>query len=455
MKKQTVVMICIIVLLLLVVGCFGIYGYINYQNSKKHQNIELFSCMPSDIVKYSVKNGNESYTLVKTDGVWTVEGNEVAVLAQKSVQDIVNSASLINSQGVLKKKALKEFEMTDAQTVTLNLVDESEIKISFVGHKGETCAVRINNDEEIYAVRKSMRDILVAKLDKLRAALVFEELMKTDDILTYYSFTGYDKTKTVVRTKTATEISNSKSNRYIMESPYRKDVDDDRFEQQIVVRIPAIAVVSYVDDFPENMSEYGLDEESRAVLNFKWGDRNETLYLGKEDAGKVYAVKAGKDGIFVLNASQLEFLNTEPFYILESGILSSDIENIRSVTVKTATDVYEVTSSQRNVANGLFYVNGKAASRAAFDSVAELIGGLEILSEISGKPENKGEIVVMVYYDNGTASQTISMTGVNEKSYAAFINGKAEFAVSRKTVDALLDELNNISKNPMKTNKEG
>lgn len=455
MKKQTVVMIWIIALLLLVVGCFGIYGYINYQNNKKPQNIELFSCMPSDIVKYSVKNVNETYTLVKTDGVWQVEDNEVAVLDQKSVQDIVNSASLINSQGVVKKRELKEFEATETISVTLTLADESEFKLSFVGYKGETSAVQINDGDEVYKVRASMREILVASLDKLRAALVFDELMKTDEVLTYYSFTDYDKTKTVVRTKTAQEISKSKANQYIMESPYRKEIDDEKFEQQIVVRIPSIAAVSYVDDFPEDMSAYGLDEESRAVLNFKWGNRSETLYLGAEEGGKVHAVKEGKEGVFVINASQLEFLQTEPFYILESGILTSDIENIRSVTVKTANAVYEVTSVEKNGINGQFFVNGKAASRAAFDSVAELVGGLEILSEISGTPENKGEIVVTVYYDNGTAGQTISLTGVNDKSYAAFINGKAEFAVERKTVDALLDELNNISKNPMKTDKEG
>ena len=455
MKKQTVVMIWIIALLLLVVGCFGIYGYINYQNSKKPQNIELFSCKPSDIVKYSVKGGNESYTLVKTEGAWHVEGNEVAVLDQKSVQDIVNSASLINSQGILKKRDLKTFEITEGQTVILTLADESEFKISFEGHKGETCAVRINDKEELYSVRKSMRDILVANLDKLRAALVFEELLKTDDVLTYYSFTDYDKTKTIVRTKTASEISNSKLNRYIMESPYHKDVDDEKFEQQIVVRIPAIAAVSYVDDLPEDMAEYGLDEKSRAVLEFKWGDSKETLYLGSEEAGKVHAVKKGKEGIFVLNASQLEFLNTEPFYILESGILSSDVENIRSIVVKTADKVYEVTSSQRNNPNSRFFVNGKVASRAAFDSVIKLVGGLEIISEVSGSPENKNEIAVSVYYDNGAAGQTIMLTAVNDISYAAFINGKAEFVINRKTVDALLDELNNISKNPMKTDKEG
>ncbi len=454
MKKQTVVMIFITALLLLV-GCFGIYRYFYYQNSKKPQNIELFSCMPSDIVKYSVKNGKETYTLVKNEGMWQVEGNDVAVLDQKAVQNAVNSASVINAQGVLRKKELELFDFTEAQTLTLTLTDGKEFKVSFVGYSGEIAAIRINDEPETYKVHKSMNDILMASLDKLRAAQVFEQLTKMDEFLTYYSFTDYDKTKTVVRTKTASEISKSKSNRYIMESPYKKEVDDEKFEQQFVVRIPLLAAISYMDDSPDDMTKYGLDEKSCAVLEFKWGNCEETLYLGAEEGGIVYAAKKGQEGIFAINTSQLEFLHTEPFYILKTGILNSDIENVRSITVKVADATYEVRSLQRRTANGQFFVNGMPASKLAFDSVLKLMNGIEIISEVSGEPKDKGEIVIMIYYDNGTAVQRISLTKQNDLSYVAFINGKAEFDVSRETVEALLDELNNISKNPMKTDKEG
>ena len=455
MKKQTVVMICIIALLLLVVGCFGIYGIINHQNSKDIKNAELFRCMPSDIIRYSVDNGDDSYTLVRNGDVWEVEGNEVAILDQKSVQDVINSASLVTAEGALKEKDLKSFDTTQVQTVTLTLIDGNEFKINFVGHKGESVALQINNDTEIYQTYKTIRDILITNLDKFRATRVFEQLVKTDEVLTYYSFTDYDNNEITVRTKTASEITKSKLNRYVMESPYIRDVDDEAFEQQIVVRIPLLAVARYIDDSPDNLTKYGLDEESRAVLKFKWGESNETLYLGAEAGGLVYASRKGQDGIFALTASQLEFLHTEPFYIIRTGILTSDIENIKSVIVKAADVTYEVRSSQRNSANGQFFINGADASKLAFESVLKHINGLEIVSEVSGEPEDRSEIIITIYYDNGSARQSISLTELNDLSYVAFINGKAEFNVSSSTVNALLDELNNISKNPMKTDKEG
>jgi len=455
MKKQTVVMIGIIALLLLVVGCIGIYSYTENQKNKKIENTEVFSCKASDIIQYSVNAGEEQYTLIKEDERWRVKDNDVAVLNQQKVQEIVNSASMITVQGILGKRDLKEFEVTDIQDVDLTLADGSTCNLKFIGVKGEVCALRLNDSDDIYCVRKSTMDILVASLDKLRAALVFEELAGIDETLDYYSFKDYDKTETVVRTKTASEISGSKANRYMMEKPYLKEVDDEKFEQLIGVKIPAIATAKYVDDFPENLADYGLEEDSRAELHFKWGEFDETLYLGTEEGGFVHAVRKGQDGVFVISFSQLEFLQTEPFYLLSEGILESDIENIYKITVKNGETEYNITSENRKNNNKQFFVNQNAASEIAFNIVTESINNIKIRSEVAEIPQNTEDIVIVVYFDNGIDSQKISLSRVSDKEYVAFINGKAEFTVDSQSVDALLGELNNISKNPMKTDEKG
>ncbi|MBE7023820.1 MAG: DUF4340 domain-containing protein [Ruminococcaceae bacterium] len=452
MKKQKVTIILVIALLLLGVVSFGIYSFVNSKDGGKTEEIELFSCVPSAISVYSVKDGENEYTLVKKDSVWSVEGNEVAVLDQKLVQEIVNSASLIVSQGKLKERELKEFEMTGVQSLEIKLENGMSFKVTFLGQKGETCVARVNGKEELYVLRKSVRDILVADLDKLRVSLVFEGLGKSDAVLTSYRFVDYDGSETRIRTKNAQEISRNGENRYIMDAPYKKDVDDEKFEQQIVVRIPAIATTKYVDDFPDNLADYGLDRESRAVLSFRWGEKEEVLYLGAEESGMVHAVKEGKDGVFVINASQLEFLRTEPFYLLESGILRSEIENVSKITVETGKDTFVVT---RSADKKFFYVNGKTASEAAFGAVAERLGDLELLSEVIDTPENKRDVCVTVVFDNGTASQNISLSKINDKEYAAFINGTAEFTVAGETVDELLEELRAVNNNPMKTDEKG
>lgn len=450
MKKQTILALCIIALLLVVVGCLGVNFYVGQKN-KKAENIEIFSCMPSEIVEYSVKDGIAEYTLLKDGEKWYVEGNSVAVLDAEKVQNLVNSVSRIVARRVLSHRELKKFDATDEQYLEIKLKNGTKTTLRFLGVFGEECALGIDEIEEVYSAHKSVRDILVADLDKLRASLVFEELKNTDDVLTYYSFTDYDKTKTVVRTKTAAEISNNKANRYIMEAPYKKGVDDERFEQLIAVRIPSIAITKYVDDSPEDLSEYGLDRDSRAVLTFKWGDFEETLFMGTNTDGQIYAIRDGKEGVFIIEPSQLEFLQTEPFYILESGILKADVENISAVTIKTKEKTFEITSSGKNGLNPQFFVNGKAASQVAFDEIAERLGDLEILHELSDVTENKQDILLTIAFDNSAGNQYISLSGINKKEYAVFLNGKAEFAINRESVEELFELLNEISKNPMRT----
>ncbi|MBQ9757756.1 MAG: DUF4340 domain-containing protein [Clostridia bacterium] len=453
MKKQTVA-ILLIVALLLAVGCFGIYGYIQTKNNEI-KNTPLFSCKASDIVEYGVKTGEEDYVLIKENDEWRVKDNSVAVLDSKKVQETVNSASMIMALGILKDRELKEFDATDVRELSLALSDGTSCNIKFVGEKAEICAIKLNDSEDIYAIRTSVRDILIAPLAKFRASVLFDGLMGEDAPLEYYSFKDFDKTETVIRTKTSVEISNSKKNRYIMEKPYRKDVDDEQFEQLIGVKIPRLAAEKYEDEISEDKEIYGLDENSRATLRFRWGEFDESLYLGATEGGLVYAEIAGRDGIFMINSTQLEFLHTEPFYLLESGMLRSDLENISGVTVKTAENEYKIESRNRKENNKEFFVNGKTASETAFNAVVEIIGGIKIRSEVVQDVKNSGDVIITVHFDNGVGTQNISLSAMNDKEYAAFMGGKAEFAVDRETIDALLLELDKISKNPIKTDEKG
>ena len=87
-----------------------------------------------------------------------------------------------------------------------------------------------------------------------------------------------------------------------------------------------------------------------------------------------------------------------------------------------------------------------------FSGTGEKLGDIEILSELQAVPENTQEIVVNVYFNNQAGIETISLVTLNSKEYAAFINGTAEFAVDKKTVDALIEELRALAKNPLRTN---
>ena len=48
----------------------------------------------------------------------------------------------------------------------------------------------------------------------------------------------------------------------------KKEVDDERFEQQIAVKIPQIAAAQYVDDFPENQQKENAHHSTKHIIDF-------------------------------------------------------------------------------------------------------------------------------------------------------------------------------------------
>ncbi len=453
MKKQTVVIIWAAALLLLVVSCFGIYYFYNEiaPIGKTNKNIEIFNCVPEEITEYSVLDKTGEYTLERTKDGWSVEDKKVNNLNDDAINKMIHLASDIRAIGTINKKSLQSFDTSNAKKleISTNRNFDHEIEIRILGVSNGLCAFKVEDDHRIYVMYQSTADILTPSLNSLRISEVFEGLMEKDSMPEYFRYTDYDGSELVVRRKTAAELSRSKNNAYIMEKPFKREVNDDAFEQTITVKIPALQATAFVKE-TESLEGFGLDDESRAILNFKWNDREETLYLGKNKGGLVYAKRKDRNAIFTINSSQLEFLQTDPFYILENGILKTNADSIQSVIVKTCDEVYNISSIGRKDENPLFYVNGYAASEDVFENIVEKIKDVKLIGELSAVPQNREEFVVVINYNNAAGSQKISLTSLPDKNYAAFIAGRAEFSVDGNAVRELLEQIKKASNNPTK-----
>lgn len=451
MKKQTAILVWSAILLLIIVGCVAMYvvpGRSSEGYTPKSQ--EVFTCVSTDIRAYTVIDKNGEYTIEKKDRDWVIKNDPKAELDGTKVSKLLASASKITAIGTVGEKALKNFDTSVSDTVTIDIAGKPAAQLKFIGRLNDICAFTVSGDDKVYAMYAATRDILLPKVDSLRITVVFPHLTQKDSLPDYYCYTDYDGSVTEVRVKTNSEFAKSKDNRYIMEKPYIREVDDDLFEQQIAVKIPAMEISAFEPQPIKSLQVYGLDEKSRATMKISWDGIDETLYLGIAKDGLVYAAKADLESVFTISSSQLEFLNLDPFYILESGILKSDVEHIRSVTVKNGEDVYTVTTEYKDGKKSQFSVNGKAASEDVFDEIMETLGDISFMQELGTAPQNTEDIVLTVVYDNAAASQTISLAKNGEKAFAVFMDGNAEFAVSKADVDELLKILKYASKDPIR-----
>ncbi len=442
MKKRTVLIICSVAALLLVVGSFLGFKFGILGKDTGDGKSEIFECMPSDIVSYGVNSGKENnYKLVRQTDGWSVEGNAAAVINTKKAEELMRCASRITASGIVKKKDIPS-TVDDVRTVKIGVADGTEFSMTFFGEKDGMCMFRVQGDKDIYTMYTSTRDILTVPLDSLRDLQVFTEFDDGEKMPELYEYTDYDKSKVSIRLKTGQELAKDDKNQFMMTQPYNRCVDDDKLAQQVLVKLPAIMKSgSYNYDSDEDLMAYGLDKESRATLKISRKGAESILYLGKTDNGLVYAQTDGENDVFAIVSSQLEFLNTEPFYLIDSRLLERDIEGVSRVTVKTAQGDYEL---KRNVISGSsewFSINGKNASKEVFDEIIALVNEIEVVSELKAVPENTKDIVVRVEFTDKGKVPEIALVPSGEKEYAVFVGGKAQFAVDKQKIDGLIERL--------------
>ncbi|MBQ2932470.1 MAG: DUF4340 domain-containing protein [Clostridia bacterium] len=447
MKRQTAVLIWASAILLLVVTCCIVFFVSSMGGSTKSGTYQAFVCPSGKIEGYSVYYKSGVYTIEKEDGIWKLEGDRKADLDQSAIEKMIGASSNISAIGTLSRKDLEKFDLSDVMTVSLDIDGADDVDIRFLGTLDSQCAFRVSGDRTTYVMYQTSRDILTQTLDSLRVTSVFPQLADADTMPDYYQYIDYDGAVTEVRLKTSSELATGKNNKYMMERPYRREVDDDLFEQQIAVKIPAIKAKSFVNTPDDDKSVYGLDKASRAELSFTWDKQRETLYLGKSENGAVFAMKEGKPEVFLINSSLIEFLQIEPFFVLDSGILKNAAEKVTGVKVEQGDMVYDITSSKINDETRQYFLNGKAASSYVFNEILESLGDISFKNEIDKAPQNTGDILITVYYEN-EGSQSISLVKTNEKSYAVFLNGKAEFEIYSEDVDELMEELKEAINNP-------
>ncbi len=453
MRKSILILILSAVVVLSMAGGFFLYYF--SQGETTNNAIDVFICNPEEVVSYSIAMRSGGYDLVKEDGVWYAENKGVSNLNMKSVESMVRAASTLKATGTLSRKDLKDFDKSDARTLKLVLSNGETLEVKFLGSLNNETAFRVLGDRTIYKTHSTVLDILAPQLDKLRILEIYESLAGTQSLPTYYSYTGYDGEKTEVRVKTGNELTKSDRNSYMMVSPYCHEVDDASFEQQIVMNLPIMKATTFASESVYNPDIYGLDEESCAKLSFVWDGVEETLYLGKDEGGLIYAKKKGEDTVYQIKTTSLEFLTMDPFYLLDRKLTYIDVNEITRLKVQTENESYELRREGQDGSNSRYFINQNVMSEAVYGQVIGALSDIEFLGDLIKVPENEYGIKIEIKYENLASSQIINLVVSEHGTYAAFINGKAEFSVSGDGVEALLNEIRNALKRPIQSGEKG
>lgn len=145
-KKKIQLIVAVVVLLVLVGGYFGLLKYNEVASAKdadKKEGEVVLDLNKDDIAKLAITNNSGSYTLAKTNGVWTLEEDPSLTLVPESVDYVISALSSVNSYytfdpdsdisqyGLDNSDLSAVITMTDGTTHTITVGDFSTINSKY------------------------------------------------------------------------------------------------------------------------------------------------------------------------------------------------------------------------------------------------------------------------------------------------------------------------------------
>ncbi len=406
-------------------------------------------------------NSGESFAIdySKTGiGVKTATMRDAGELLRYSESDMTTLSSYIGHLSALEEigeddGAAFGFEKP-ARKIDVTFTDGEKIGL-LLGSRtplGEGMYVRLIDSNTVYTIGASTADALMKTKSDYRDITLFNAISSTD-LLTSVTVTKAGRAPiTVVRKPEADEEKDTSDTEamlvadYAITSPISRDTNPDTVGPKLLDKVIAIKATELIEDNPKDLNKYGLDNPVKLRFTTSEGADVSLLIGNKTPDGGRYVMP---DGIPTVIATEkdcdLESLSyadiSSPLIWYYKSDAVSDItyelaggaRHTLSLKTsgKTLTGVYDGKTLTGSNATNLFL-------RTIRFSVAE--------EAASGMKYGKRAIKATMSLKSGSTT-TLELFEVNERRYAAVVDGKAaEFYVAVEEVRELLESFEILSR---------
>ena len=236
---------------------------------------------------------------------------------------------------------------------------------------------------------------------------------------------------------------------WFMHGPY-KNVYSVKFNKMsdMLYGLEDIKPEKIIDEHEGNLDEFGL-----ANVDFKItigsGDREETILIGAPANNESrYAKLETHDRIFTINNVALEPYSYQAFDIVEKFVKIVAIDVLKQLTIQYLDQELVITVEHEVGLKSGFNVeiNGNQIEENKFRKLYKTIAGLSVEEAIE---DAKYDIPVatMIYtiLDSHTGEKDVKVELIphNDKSFAVFIDNKADFLIDKKKFIEMIEEINN------------
>ncbi len=472
-KKVAIISFGIIIALLITIYYIATMPKNGGENADIEGNdyFEIFSIQDENIKKVRIENGKEDITFVKSEKVEkSASGKEFktyvyeypkkpdVLLSQAKIKNMLYDFYEFNVKKLVSENMEKKGDYgfnENCPKVTVTDINDGETKF-ILGDKSavdESYYVMKEGEDKIYLMSGHKAGSFLNDFNSYR-----ETVLGKMDSYTPLSFSITNKGERALgiryKMENDKEVVTIDNTTYVMVVPYNGIVRIDRFSE-LMENFAEVVVQDFVEDNPQDLSKYGLDNPVKAVLQDIEQNAHELYFGNYDDKGNVYTMYENNDVtynmVFTTTPEMFEAVrDVDPFDLLEKFANLYNILEVSDINVSTAEGLNFALNISENAGKKIYKINGKEALDKGFKAVYQSIVGLVITGQAEEeKKENFVSSIEFTFKDGRRKKTTIYE--YDERNYGVMSAEGTYNLTLKKNVRNMIDILTDFDKNPQVT----
>lgn len=311
---------------------------------------------------------------------------------------------------------------------------------------------RLSDSNEIYLLNQDASEQLTADLQSYRSLLVAGGYYDLYSDLDSLSISGSGRSTITIERRNTDDLREDAVNSYsefVFIRPVSCAADDSAFSDGTLMQLQyALTAQSIAADDPSDLALYGLDDP--VSIHIRTNNADVTVLVGNPDGnGGQYMMREGGNTVFVSDASNLSFLDTDWREWRSKDLLSFAQTELKSITLSDGDTLHSVVFTQTDEEDEdgnterttTATYNGEQMTEDAMDACYINYSSISFTEQLDSAPDGSPQYVIAVDLENGSR-YTVQFVKYASRTYAANVDGSSEwFTVSQDTVTALLDSM--------------
>lgn len=389
---------------------------------------------------------------------YTMSGDTELEYSQTLMQELMNTARDLSARPVeqdctdLTKYGLAGEAQTDVITITKT--DESTVTLTLgliTESFGTYCV--LDDSDDVYLIDNDTAEVLRNSQTYYRNLSILGGYYSlSDELQTLTVDSMADGTTVAIAARDTSALTEDEAEAYsefIFTAPLACDADDSELSTGILSDLQdASTAQSIAEDYPADLSQYGLDTPVRIHLTAN--NLDETLLIGDEtDDGGIYVMLDGGTTVFICTASSFDFLEEDWNDWRSTNLLPCALTQVDSITVQQGdtTHVVDVTlveadeNDESDTDTCTATLDGNDMTDDALEQFFLAITSVNYTRLVDDPQNGEAEAVVTVKLTDGTTRTLSFIKGGSREYLAAVDGGSYAYGIQQDDLNSILSNL--------------